>query len=69
MNHQIIIVFIVQFIIRVITSLIGNIQLYLDRKKLGYIFPVMPGDDFYSKNKNYFQIFTSINKEMKIKLI
>ena len=64
MNHQIIIVFIVQFIIGVISSLIGNIQLYLDRKKLGYIFPVIPGDgDYYSKNRNYFQIFSSKNED------
>ena len=39
MNCQIIIVFILQFIIGLISSLIGNIQLYIDRKKLSYIFP------------------------------
>ena len=39
MNHQIIIVFILQFIIGSISSFIGNRQLYKDRHKLGYIFP------------------------------
>ena len=39
MNHQIIIVLILQIIIGFICSIIGNSQLYLDRKYLGYIFP------------------------------
>ena len=39
MNNQIIIVFILQFVIGIISSLIGNIQLYSDRKNLGYIYP------------------------------
>ena len=69
MNHQIIIVFIVQFIIGAVSSIIGNLQLYSDRNNLGYIFPLVPGnDDYYSINKNFLQIFSSI-KIMKIKLI
>ena len=40
MNYQIIIVFILQFIIGIISSIIGNIELYLDRKGLAYIFPI-----------------------------
>ena len=44
MNFQIIIVFIVQFFIGIISSLIGNIQLYKDRNYLGYIFPASSKD-------------------------
>ena len=59
MNHQIIIVFILQFIIGGVSSIIGNIQLYSNRNNLGYIYPVVPGnDDFYSKNKNFLQDFS-----------
>ena len=39
MNYQIILVFAVQFIIAGLSSLIGNFQLYIDRKRLGYIYP------------------------------
>ena len=39
MNNQIIIVFILQFVIGIISSLIGNIQLYNDRKNIRYIYP------------------------------
>ena len=41
MNNQIIIVFVLQFIIGIVSSLIGNIQLYSDRNNLGYIYPLM----------------------------
>ena len=66
MNHQIIIVFILQFIIGAVSSLIGNLQLFLNRKKLGYIFPVIQNnDDFYSNNKNFLNSFSTLpdNKE------
>ena len=57
MNHQIIIVFILQFIIGIISSLIGNIQLYLDRKNLGYIYPLVN-----SNLKNEVDIHLSFGK-------
>ena len=71
MNHQIIIVFILQFIIGAISSLIGNLQLFLDRKKLGYIFPFIPNNDYiYSNNPNFVNNFSSLsdNKENKVDL-
>ena len=39
MNNQIIIVFILQFIIGIVSSVIGNIQLNLNKNNLGYIYP------------------------------
>ncbi len=64
MNHQIIIVFIVQFIIGAVSSLIGNIQLYLNRNNLGYIFPIVPGnEDFYSSKKNVYKEFSTLNND------
>ena len=39
MNNQIIIVFILQFVIGIISSIIGNILLYHDKKYIGYVFP------------------------------
>ena len=41
MNNQIIIVFVLQFIIGIVSSLIGNIQLNSDKNYLGYIYPVI----------------------------
>ena len=64
MNHQIIIVFIVQFIIGAVSSLIGNIQLYLNRNNLGYIFPIVPGnEDYYSSKKNVYKEFSTLNND------
>ena len=40
MNSQITIVFIVQFIIGIVSSLVGNIELIRDGKNLGYLFPL-----------------------------
>ena len=40
MNNQIIIVFILQFIIGIVSSLVGNIQLNSDKNYLGYIYPM-----------------------------
>ena len=61
MNNQIIIVFIVQIIIAVISSFIGNIQLLIDKAKLGYIFPIISNND--DKNyKNLLQKFSSKNE-------
>ena len=50
MNHQIIIVFILQFVIGFFSSIIGNTLLYLDRGKLRYIFP-----DFSQTKSNKFE--------------
>ena len=52
MNHQIIIVFGVQFIIAGLSSLIGHFQLYNDRKKLGYIFPDKSSNSDYDNREN-----------------
>ena len=45
MNNQIIIVFILQFIIGIVASLIGNIQLNSNKNNLGYIYPLIDNKD------------------------
>ena len=69
MNHQIIIVFIVQFIIGAVSSIVGNIQLYLNRHNLGYIYPVIPSNnDIYSSNKNFYEALTTVQNDEQVDL-
>jgi len=51
-------------------KIIGNLQLYSDRNNLGYIFPLVPGNDnYYTINKNFLQIFSTIkNNENEVDL-
>ena len=60
MNNQIIIVFVVQFIIAAISSIIGNIQLLLHKRELGYIFPLLTNNnDYYINNINNLHKFST----------
>ena len=57
-NNQILIVFVLQFIIGIVSSLIGNIQLYSDRKNLWYIYPLI-NEKYYINNKNNIPTYES----------
>ena len=60
MNNQIIIVFVVQFVIAAVSSIIGNIQLLFHKRELGYIFPLLKNNnDYYTNNINNLQKYST----------
>ena len=65
MNDQIIIVFVVQFIIAAISSIIGNIQLLFHKRELGYIFPLLKNyNDHYANNISNLQKFSTTSESI-----
>ena len=56
MNNQIIIVFVLQFIIGIVSSLVGNIQLNNDKNYLGYIYPIINNKESININFGKFII-------------
>ena len=65
MNTQIIIVFVVQFVIAAVSSIIGNIQLLFHKRELGYIFPLLKNNnDYYTNNINNLQKFSTTENDV-----